>query len=198
MKQLDNCDSCTKPTNNAYFNCPPRMSDGRHFTNYQPKCSNFRNIFMIEEDKGFKYPPANSYDHRQYLIHNGEKLMELNREEAFQKNMCGPCSIDPSTMLPEQTKIACNANSCKVELNDTRGLGQGRKYQTQNNKPDVKREKISNSSFEEKKQAHIPKSCCTSSLDDANYYPLDGKIEDDYGRLSIPSGGIPLRASDRI
>lgn len=190
MKEVESCDICSKPTDNAYFNCPPRMSDGRHFTNYQPRCSNFRNIFMIEEENGFHYPPANSYDLRQYLIHNGEKIMELNREEAFQKNLCGPCSINPSTMLPEQTKIACNANTCKVSLNDTRGFGQGRTYHTQS--------KPQKSSFDERRQAKIPKSCCTSHLDDANFFPLDGTIEDDYGRLSVPGGGKPLHASDRI
>ena len=27
---------CKKTSNNKYFNCPPRMDDGRHFTDYRP------------------------------------------------------------------------------------------------------------------------------------------------------------------
>ena len=26
------------PSNNKYFDCPPRMSDGRNFTDYRPSC----------------------------------------------------------------------------------------------------------------------------------------------------------------
>lgn len=191
MKEVESCEVCTKPTDNKKFNCPPRMSDGRHFTNYLPRCSNFRNAFMVEDDTGFQFPPPNSYDFRQYLIHNGEKIMQTNREEAFQRNMCGPCSIDPSTMLPEQTKITCDANSCKVSLNDSKGLGQGRVYQT-DEAPQQ------STSFDERRQAKIPKSCCTTPMDNANFYPLDGKIEDNYGRLTVPGGGKPLHVSDRI
>ena len=33
-----NSAGCYKTTNNKYFNCPPRMSDGRHFTDYRPVC----------------------------------------------------------------------------------------------------------------------------------------------------------------
>ena len=28
--------SCYKTSNNKFFNAPPRMSDGRHFTDYRP------------------------------------------------------------------------------------------------------------------------------------------------------------------
>ena len=30
--------SCYKTSNNKYFKCPPRMDDGRHFTDYRPNC----------------------------------------------------------------------------------------------------------------------------------------------------------------
>ena len=30
--------SCYKACNNKHFNCPPRMDDGRHFTDYRPNC----------------------------------------------------------------------------------------------------------------------------------------------------------------
>ena len=189
MQEVESCDVCERPTDSKHFNCPPRMSDGRHFTDYAPKCTNFRNAFMIEDKNGdYKFPPANSFDFRQYLIHNGEKIMDMNRENAFQRNMCGPCSIDPSTMLPEQTKVVCNENTCKVTLNNSQGLGQGRLYETKGQKPSV---------FDERRQAKIPKNCCTSMMDNNNFYPLDNKIKDEYGRIAIPSGGSPLHISDR-
>ena len=30
--------NCNKTSNNKYFNCPAKMSDGRHFTDYRPSC----------------------------------------------------------------------------------------------------------------------------------------------------------------
>lgn len=196
MMELESCDTCTKPTDNRKFNCPPRMSDGRHFTDYRSRCAlNTRASFNILDNeksgmKIFKTPPSTSYDFRQFLIHNGEKIMEMNREEAFQRNMCGPCTLDPSTMLPEQTKISCDESSCKVELNNSTGLGQGRHYNTIHSQP--------KSVFDERRQENQPKSCCSSLFDDAQFYPLDGKVDSDYGRLTFPTGGKPLQASDRL
>ena len=35
--------SCYKASNNKYFNCPPRMDDGRHFTDYRSSCDTNNN-----------------------------------------------------------------------------------------------------------------------------------------------------------
>lgn len=194
MMELESCDTCTKPSENRKFNCPPRMSDGRHFTDYRSRCAlNHINSFHFENGDmmRMKKPSSNSFDFRQHLIHNGEKLMEMNREEAFQRNMCGPCTINPSTMLPVQTNVSCNTVSCQVKLNDPEGLGQGRNYGTYNNN------KFARNMFDMRRQEKN-NNCCASSQDDAEYYPLDGKIDDDYGRLTYPSGGMPLHASDRV
>ena len=32
---MNSKNNCHKTTNNKYFQCPPRMSDGRHFTDYR-------------------------------------------------------------------------------------------------------------------------------------------------------------------
>ncbi len=201
MMELDSCESCTKPTDNKKFNCPPRMSDGRHFTDYRSRCAlNTSAAFSIVESdkkgniktgKGIvKTPPSNSFDLRQYLIQNGEKIMDMNRERAFQRNMCGPCTLNPSTMLPEQTQIQCDQNSCKVTLNDPTGLGQGRFYNTFHTP--------SEDVFDKRRQEREPSSCCTSSFDDFQYYPIDGKIDTEFGRLTSPSGAFPFHASDRV
>ena len=63
--------SCYKTTNNKYFNAPPRMSDGRHFTDYRP--SHELNM-KISQDNDIN----DSYEYRQFLIDNGEKLMDVN------------------------------------------------------------------------------------------------------------------------
>ena len=30
--------ACYKTSDNKFFDCPPRMADGRHFTDYRPEC----------------------------------------------------------------------------------------------------------------------------------------------------------------
>ena len=30
---------CYKTSNNKYSDCPPRMADGRHFTDFRPNCA---------------------------------------------------------------------------------------------------------------------------------------------------------------
>lgn len=118
------CLDCERPANNRYFNCPPLMADGRHFTDYRPRC-----------DINYLYPrdqAMSSYDYRMYLVHNADKLMADDRDKAYRKNVCGPC-VEPyevGTMLPEQTMIECNTNSCRFLVNNPNGLGMGRKYTT--------------------------------------------------------------------
>ncbi len=196
MMELESCDVCTKPTDNRKLNCPPRMADGRHFTDYRPRCAlNSRSTYVIKDVRNkdpmdVKMPPNNSYDLRQYLIQNGEKLMHMNREEAFVRNMCGPCTINPSTMLPEQTMVTCDKQICRTNLNDANGLGQGRNFFTQGQER--------GGALDPRRMKDDPKSCCVTPEDDYEFYPINATIEEDYGRLTMPSGGKPLRASDRV
>lgn len=95
------------------------MDDGRAFTDYRPRCAiNFQNISM------------NSYDYRQFLIMNAERLMQERRDAAWQANKCGPCvaPFNQGTMVPEQSMVTCNANTCQFKVTDPAGLGQGRQY----------------------------------------------------------------------
>ena len=41
--------TCYKTSDNKYFGCPPKMSDGRHFTDYRPNC--FLNGMVRDENK---------------------------------------------------------------------------------------------------------------------------------------------------
>ena len=99
--------------------CPYRMSDGRHFTSYLPKCMNIH-----DND------PLTSFEYKEYLVKNGQKIIDENRMSAYKANQCGPC-MDPyntGTMLPEQSYQICNKNTCKIVVNEQNGLGLGRDY----------------------------------------------------------------------
>lgn len=112
-----------KTNNNQYDSCPPRMDDARHFTDYRPNC-HLNNLIVTS------YSIQNSHDYRSFLTHNAKELMKMNRNYACEKNCCGPC-VEPynqGTMLPENTIVKCNNQSCSSTLFDPKGLGQGRQY----------------------------------------------------------------------
>ena len=114
-----------KASNNKYKDCPPRMSDGRHFTDYRPN-DHLNNL--IKANNNLK----NSFDFRNHLTNNAEKLINLNREYIQDKNGCAPCMkpYHQGTMLPESSKVECNSDSCNVTVTNKEGLGQGRNYGT--------------------------------------------------------------------
>ena len=119
---------CYKASNNKHPNCPPRMDDGRHFTDYRPRCQ-LNNLIQMNNNIN------NSFQYRMYLTRNAEALMDSNRAYISKKNSCGPCMepYNQGTMLPESTKVSCNNNSCNAEVVDTKGLGQGRNYEDHKN-----------------------------------------------------------------
>ncbi len=198
MTTIKDCTTCSKPSDNKEFNCPPKMADGRHFTDYRPRCAlNSRANYALADPQsahGYSMPPLNSYDFRQYMIEKGESLINMNREAAFQRNMCGPCYENPTanigTMLPEQTMVTCDKNACSISLNDPRGLGLGREYITEE-------EHIFPSTFDTRRQKKEPESCCASGKEDMMYYPVNGLVMDDYGRMAVPGGGKPLHGTSR-
>lgn len=128
---MENCTECerkgTKPTDV----CPVfNMDDGRHFTNYNSRC--------VQNDALSKTGQVmNSYEYRMYLQHNAEKLMKQNEQFSEENNKCVPCFDfnEAGTMLPEQNKTQCNANTCNTTLNDSAGLGTGRNYNVPTNNP---------------------------------------------------------------
>ena len=71
-------------TNNKFFSCPAQMSDGRIFTNYGPNCKLNNSIIKKNNLK-------DTYEYRQYLINNGEALIEANRTTNAAQNGCKSC-----------------------------------------------------------------------------------------------------------
>lgn len=120
--------NCYKSSNNKHFNAPPRMSDGRHFTDYRPNC-HLNNSVKLENQI------PNSYDYRLFLIRNADKLMDLNRKQSTIMNGSYECKkpYNQGTMLPEQDIVVCNTQTCNVKHNYDNGLGLGREYANPNN-----------------------------------------------------------------
>lgn len=118
MAEIKTCTDCARPTNNQYANCPPRMADGRHFTDYRPRC-----VLQYNEK-------MSSYEQRMFLTQNADELMRANAQNAYLANRCGPCvePYDQGTMVPEQTTQTCNDRTCTFNVTDPYGLGLGRNF----------------------------------------------------------------------
>lgn len=164
---------CFKTSDNKHFGCPPRMSDGRHFTDYRPSCQ-VNN--MIKADNGTQ----NSFQYRQFLAHNAVELMNINRRHACEKNCCAPDQslFNEGTMLPELNKKVCDKNSCMIVANNPDGLGTGRMYQ-----PDQECQYLPSAWPVSKNNV------CVSPKEAGNFYPLDKNVYNTTQRLSVPGGG---------
>lgn len=119
--------SCFKTSDNKFFGCPPRMADGRHFTDYRPNC---HVNDLVKADNSI----SNSFQYRQFLQQNGDSLMDRHRQLACEKNCCGPCSEGTEgfqdTMLPEKYMFVTDGRIGKMVVNNPNGVGTGRKYWT--------------------------------------------------------------------
>jgi hypothetical protein len=186
---MKECSECSRASDNKYFNCPPKMADGRHFTDYRPRC---QTNAIIPNNQ-----PLNSYEYRQYLINNADGLMKDNRLHAYNINMCGPCvePFDIGTMLQEESIVMCDANTCKTMVNDPNGLGTGRQYATLANSKS--RTEFLKAKHNEQTFMRQHTNCCTNSDDDLKYYPYDGSA-DVAPRTAVPGGGVPLTGGDLL
>jgi hypothetical protein len=107
-----------KTSNNKYFNCPPMMADGRHFTDYRPESYSNNLIRMSNNIIG-------SYEYRQFLIQNANKLMQDNRDHATQQNNCfvsttQQCNVQP---IPFQRQCNVSLNSMECSMVNPNGIG---------------------------------------------------------------------------
>lgn len=101
---------CEAGCDNNYYNCPPRMADGRHFTDYRTRCA-------VNYDSQPK--PMSAYDYRMYLTEHAEEILNKNRDLAQRKNSCEPCQ--GSKALKADNVIAkCNKRTCSYEVIDAK------------------------------------------------------------------------------
>jgi hypothetical protein len=128
----DNCQQCQRQSSFApdANTCPFRMSDGRHFTDYKPRC--LQNQYLRQKNN-----LPSSYDYRQYLITNASKLIEDERTLVYKENTCYPCFDfnEHGTMLPEINMVQCNDKVCNFKPGAPGGLGTGRRYDTDKTQP---------------------------------------------------------------
>jgi len=120
------CTSCSAP--NPVPACPTRMSDGRAFTDYRPRCA--VNAELMQGVASAKMVQS-SYESRMYLQRNADKVMEKERQKALERMIpCAPCTrpfTESGTMLPERYVVRCDGVSCtRTEVNSL-GLGDGRR-----------------------------------------------------------------------
>lgn len=167
--------SCNRTTNNKHFDCPPRMADGRHFTDYRPEC--YVNDH-IRADNGI----TNNFTWRSFLTQNANQLMDLNRKHACEKNCCGSCAqpFNVGTMLPEVNKFVCNSGTCRLIPGDPNGVGTGRVYSDQ-------QQECSN--LPSAWPSGVSPDICVPPKSAGNYYPLDNKTYETVQRQSVPGGG---------
>lgn len=182
--------SCYGTSDNKHFDCPPRMDDGRHFTDYRPSC---HREDLLKADNQI----SNSFNYRQFLQHNGKTIMDKSRAIACQKNGCRPCDayglgvegFNNGTMLPEKYIQECNANACKIVLNNPSGIGLGRRFVTC----------MDDNGFPNTFPAPKPVNTCAHPIDRLQYY--GGNLERQIAgkqvqRLAVPGAGVPLNGGD--
>ena len=179
-------DNCFKTSNNKHLDCPPRMADGRHFTDY--RSDSYIND-LIRADNNI----SNSLHYRVFLQQNGNSLMDRQREIACNLNCCGPCpmgnkeSFNNSTMLPEQYMFVTDGSVAKMVLNDVNGLGVGRQYYTFAQPDDACKNLPTAWPVNQKNNM------CASPLDKFNYLG-DMNPTPTGMRQAVPGGGMMLNA----
>jgi len=77
--------TCYSGSNNIHFNFPPIMADGRNYASWQPEA-------VINERIQKQENIQSNWQYRQFLQHNGLKIMKYNSTEA-----CYDLGIDPHT-----------------------------------------------------------------------------------------------------
>lgn len=123
-------------SDNKHATCPARMSDGRLFTNYHSRCAIQASVFPNTVPG--RPSDMNSYDTRQFMIHNAGSIMQSQRDVASCAARCAPCGKD--TMLPELEIDSCDLLKCVRNSGTVDGLGLGRKYGNENGsgtQPDI-------------------------------------------------------------
>lgn len=80
--------------------CPPRMSDGRFFTDYRP-----RNDIHLARFVAHDPSRTSNDDFRTHLVRDADVYMHQDRAAAYNANACKSCS-DTTTSRPH-TRVSC-------------------------------------------------------------------------------------------
>ena len=175
---MDNLE-CYKTSNNKHFGAPPRMDDGRHFTDYRPNC-HINNIIRTGNNV------MNSFQYRTFLTRNADELMDINRRYATMKNGSGPCKEPYHSIntLPEVNRVKCNKHNCEIIAYDPKGLGQGRIYNDEEQKCD------------NVGQPNVPPNGCATPEDNLRYYGSQQLNNNNVQRNAVQGGGQMMTGGD--
>jgi hypothetical protein len=108
------------------MSCPLKMSDGRVFTNYEPRC--IRNM-QLSDMLNKNNLVNSSYEQRLYLQNNYEKIVQEERQRVLnQLSPCVPCNkgefiYDLNPELDNKYMVYCDNVSCYNKINNEKGLG---------------------------------------------------------------------------
>ena len=171
--------NCYRTSNNKFFTAPPRMADGRHFTDY-------RENVMLNDSIRTQGGAKNSYEYRLFLTNNAEKIMDLNNKQAFLLNGVTDCKqpYEVGTMLPEKYMQVCNLNTCEVVHNFEDGIGMGRNYNTE---PNGCLDAFTSPNEQ------LDNNLCAPAKNLGAYFPMG---EHDVQRHAVPGGGAKLSGGD--
>jgi len=120
------CNSCEKKSNNRAqaMQCFNHMAYSQ-WTHYEPR---YVQNQMNRQANNFK----SSYEYRQWLIHNGEQIMNDERQVMRDVHECKPCFDYPNekgTLLDEKRMLSCSDKVCSYKAIpdvDNMALGDGR------------------------------------------------------------------------
>jgi len=115
---------CSSPYDNK--NCPLKMSDGRSFTNYEPRCARNAQLNKLLNENNMV---NSSYEQRLFLQNNYDKIVEIERKNALDALLpCIPCKSgelinETNNELDNKYHVYCDNISCKYENFNDKGLG---------------------------------------------------------------------------
>jgi hypothetical protein len=126
-----------------------------------------------------------SYDQREWLIHNADNLITKNAVDAYLSMRCQCVQPwDVGTMVNEVDVQHCTDRICTFNEKDKYGLGTGRQFFSD--------EKQFASQKEKEQQFFKENDKCCGPIVDQLYWPIDGKFDQNFERLAVPSGGKQL------
>ena len=100
----------SKVTDNFHLDFPARMSDGRQFTDYRSTC------YVNLPEQGMS-----TYQYRQFLKHNAEKIM--NNFETINEHVSGCDVCSDYEIVQPYLALTCNGEECTRKINDHAGVG---------------------------------------------------------------------------
>jgi hypothetical protein len=199
------CGACTRGTDNKAWGCPPRMADGRLFTDYRPRC---------DANLQFAAPMSGSHEYRQFLIHNGQNIIDASRSAAATVAACGPCvsPLGRGTMAPELDRVVCDKVSCsRVRVRapgaggedggaGIPGIGTGREYGMTPEARAQESEFMGALQQQQQQLAQRGQNCCgcasAAQGDFGARYPGVAAVAPGPARWAAPGGGTPMAGGD--